>query len=429
MPDADEGIYVYAGKLIAEGQRPYRDFMLAHPPMVALVAALFWIIGRGSLAATRWLTVLLTLGSCVPLYLLAKRISGKALAGLLAVSLYFAGLVWIANLGRTMRLEPLMNAFFISGVVIWLLGKRSVSGFWTGVLLGAAIAVKLVAVVPAGLLALAELLWPASKPDWKRRMFVALGALLVLVPLGARFATEPGFVEWVIRAQGERARDGLGDRTLRLGMALLRYPPLLPATVLAVWQLARSSERMRRTLALLSVGGLITSVAVFNTFYRHYLALPLPFLSVLLAVKIVELYETRWDRALRIAAFALALLGPIAFTELSFRTAPEHSSAAALVLPFLRQRSDFLFTSAPDFALETERTLVPGYFIIDTYLGRVSGRLSDTQIATAVSRAGSVVLYENEILGLPVTKKLIEADFLPLPVGPHWGAWERAPGR
>ena len=33
VPEIDE-IYVYAGKLVAEGSQPYRNFTFAHPPLL-----------------------------------------------------------------------------------------------------------------------------------------------------------------------------------------------------------------------------------------------------------------------------------------------------------------------------------------------------------------------------------------------------------
>ena len=167
VPEMDEGIYVYAGKLIAEGGRPYRDFMLAHPPLVPFLAAILWKIG-GSLEATRWLTIGMTLMSSVPLFVLARRLAGSAAAGLLAVALYNTGLIWVANLGRTVGLEAPLDMFLIAGAVLWWLGRSRWSALAAGVCFALALATKLVAVVPITILALADLAWPVSgKADWR----------------------------------------------------------------------------------------------------------------------------------------------------------------------------------------------------------------------------------------------------------------------
>src|SRR4051794_31104925 len=46
ISDMDEGTYIYAGKLLAHGQIPYRDFLLTHPPLVVLfTGAVVWLFG------------------------------------------------------------------------------------------------------------------------------------------------------------------------------------------------------------------------------------------------------------------------------------------------------------------------------------------------------------------------------------------------
>lgn len=428
VPDMDEGVYVYAGKLITEGSRPYRDFMLAHPPLVPYLAALFWKIGGNSLAATRWLTVALTLASCVPLFLLARRLAAATAAGVIAVVIYHAGLIWVANLGRTVRLETPLNALLIAGAAGWLLGRGRPSALLAGALLGAALSAKLVGVVPVICLASADVAWPAAgRPDWQRRGLVALGAALVLVPLAVWCACQPGFVEWVISAQGGRPREPLASRVAQLGQALLRYPPLLPGLVAAAWQLTQPDSR-RRSVALAAAGSAMAAVLLFNTFFRHYLAMALPWLAILLAVVAADLVAARMRVALAVGAAALGVVSPVAFTEISFRIAPEHSSAAATVLPYLERGTGYLLTSAPDFALATGRTLLPWYYVVDNYLGRITGRLADAEFATAAARAGNVVLYPGEIERLPITGGVLAARFRKLAVDPHWVAWEAIGG-
>lgn len=427
VPDMDEGIYVYAGKLIAEGARPYRDFLFAHPPLVPYVAALAWLAGGGSLAFTRWVAIAVTLGSCVPLYLLARRLAASASAGYLAVCTYLIGLVWIANLGRTIRLEPFQNALLIGGAAAWILGTRRRSGALAGLLLASAVAAKLTSVVPIACLACAELAWPAGgRADGGRRRALLLGAGLLLVPGAAWCLSQDGFVEWVLRAQGDRPREALPGRGRTLLDAAVRFPLLVPGFLVAGWQLASSDPR-RRTLAVTAVGSGLAAVLLFHTFFRHYLALALPWMAILLGAWGAELAGGRARRWLVPTAVAAALASPMVFTELSIRRAPEHSTGAATLLPFLRSGHGYLLTSAPDFALVSGRTLLPWYFIVDNYLGRVTGRLGDAAFASAVSRSGTVVLYRGEVDQLPLTRAVLAERFRPLPVDPHWEAWEALP--
>lgn len=427
VPDMDEGVYVYAGKLISEGSRPYRDFMFAHPPLVPYVTSLAWILGGGSLAFTRWFAIVVTLASCIPLYLLARRIAASAAAGLLAVCIYLVGLVWIAHLGRTIRLEPIQNALLLGGAAAWMLGTRLRSAFLAGFLLAAAVSTKLTSVVPVGLLAVSELAWPSGgRADGGRRRTLALGATLLLGPLGAWCFAQDGFFHWVFHAQADRPRETLANRSAAFFLALARFPPLLPGFVYAAWQV-RAPDARRRTLAFVALGSGVAAVLLFQTFFRHYLALALPWLAILMGAWGASLQEGRPPRWLVPAVVVAALLSPIGFTELSLRRAPEHSSGAATVLPHLRDGRGYLLTSAPDFALVSGRTLLPWYFTVDNYLGRVTGRLSDAEFASAVSRAGTVVLYRGEAGRLPLTRALLAEKFRQLPVDPHWEAWEAIP--
>lgn len=425
VPDMDEGVYVYAGKLISEGSRPYRDFMLAHPPLVPYLAALAWVVGGGSLAFTRWFAIALTLASCIPLYLLARRIASSAAAGVVAVCIYLVGLVWIAHLGRTMRLEPVQNALLIGGTAAWMLGTRRGSAALAGLLLASAVSAKLTSIVPVALLAGAEMAWPSGgRVDTGRRRALVLGAVLLLGPLTVWCVAQDGFVEWVLRAQGGRPRETLAERSGAFFLALARFPLLLPGLLYAVWQL-RAPDSRRRTLAVVALGSSAAAVLLFHTFFRHYLALALPWLAVLMGAWAATFLDGKPNmRWLVPAAVAAAILSPIAFTELSFRRAPEHSSGAATVLPHIAAGRGYLLTSAPDFALASGRKLLPWYFIVDNYLGRVTGRLTDAAFAEAVSRSGTVVLYRGEAGRLPLTSALLAERFRVLPVDPHWEAWE-----
>jgi hypothetical protein len=231
------------------------------------------------------------------------------------------------------------------------------------------------------------------------------------------------FVEWVLLAQMGRPRETLAERSMAFAMALLRFPLVVPGLLYAAWQL-RSPDARLRTLSLAACGSSAAAVLLFHAFFRHYLALALPWLALLMGTWGASALGGRARAWLLPAAIGIALASPVAFTELSLRRAPEHSSGAATVLPYLRDGHGFLLTSAPDFALASGRTLLPWYFTVDNYLGRVTRRLGDAEFASAVSRAGTVVLYRGETSHLPLTRALLAERFRALPVDSHWEAWE-----
>jgi 4-amino-4-deoxy-L-arabinose transferase-like glycosyltransferase len=206
ISDMDEGTYLYAGKLLASGQAPYRDFLLAHPPLAVLLSGGWqWLFGSAVMPA-RIAYLVLTLASTISLYAIGRALARSHLAGLLAIAAYTTGMLLLANMGRTVRLEPLMNAFLLAGFAAYLLRPDSLRvRALVGALLAGAVLVKLVAVVPAGLLVIADACWarPGRRflPSW---LVAAGGAALVLVPSAVVLLSQPGFVDDVLRSQLNR---------------------------------------------------------------------------------------------------------------------------------------------------------------------------------------------------------------------------------
>src|SRR5579884_1844013 len=113
ISDMDEGTYVYAGHLMARGLVPYTDFMLAHPPLIAFLVAGWTRLFGVALMPLRLGYIAFVLASTLPLYALARHLASKH-AGLLAVVSYTSAMLLVANMGRTVRLEPVMNAFVMA---------------------------------------------------------------------------------------------------------------------------------------------------------------------------------------------------------------------------------------------------------------------------------------------------------------------------
>src|SRR5438105_8185282 len=106
-------------------------------------------------------------------------------------------------MGRTIKLEPIMTGFLIAAFAIYVLRPASLS--WQlllGMLVAAALLVKLVAIIPVALIVLGDLLWGR-----RGRRFVAswamaaLGAAVVLGPAGVFLLNQPGFMDDVVWSQ------------------------------------------------------------------------------------------------------------------------------------------------------------------------------------------------------------------------------------
>ena len=433
--DADEGTYVYAGRLLAEGKIPYRDFLFAHPPLLPAMVAVVWKIHPGIMPARLCFLGLNLLGGAA-LYILARATFRKPLLALLTVALYMLGMLCVANMGRTVRLEPTISFFLLSGVAC--LRAESPRHGWrvaAGVLLSAACLVKLVAVVPIALLFAGDLAWP--DPEASRRAVirswthVALGAALVLVPAAALLVQCDAFVEWAVRAQLLRSRAALVSRVEALRLSFVRWPFLPAGLLAAALTLARNGGLgPARGLALVALGTTITVAFAFKSYATYYMALVLPWTSLALlgwAAPRLELVAPAAWRYVQITGVAVfGCLGPLVFAEVYHRHARVHVADARRVLQVLVDDRGRLYCMAPDFNLWSGRDLPDWYFAVDSSLARRIGRLRDRDFAAMIDNVDGLLLYPGEFGKYPETLARLSRDFERIDVGTaDWELWRR----
>jgi 4-amino-4-deoxy-L-arabinose transferase-like glycosyltransferase len=149
--DYDEGVYSLAGRFISQGFVPYRDFLLAHPPLHNLMLAAVYRIFGYNFFYGKILSVILSLAAVVLVYIIVKRLFNRQ-AGLLAASIMAISpdMVYI---GRRVVQEPL-------GILLILLAIYMAIGYfsrprlsrlvWCGLFLGLAAATKYI-FIPAAL--------------------------------------------------------------------------------------------------------------------------------------------------------------------------------------------------------------------------------------------------------------------------------------
>lgn len=188
----DDGVYFSATTSLLHGLVPYRDFVLLHPPGILVLAAgpMAALYGAGlsdsdTLAAMRLVFVGLGGLNTVLVFFAGRHLSRAA--GVVAASLYA---VWgpVIREERTMLLETIV----ILGTLVALalvppLSNRDVSGRWrpvlAGVVGGLAIATKLWAVVPLGLIILGLLV----VRRWRRALVLAVTTAATAVAVLAPF--------------------------------------------------------------------------------------------------------------------------------------------------------------------------------------------------------------------------------------------------
>jgi 4-amino-4-deoxy-L-arabinose transferase-like glycosyltransferase len=428
VSDMDEGTYLYAGKLVSQGLVPYRDFLLAHPPVLVLLAAAWQNVAGADIMSARLAYLGVVLVSTVPLYGLARQLAGSSLAGLCAVITYTTGMLLLANMGRTIRLEPIMNAFLVAAFGLYFLRPRGrMFGLVVGALMAAAVLVKLVAIVPVALLFIGELLLCARDRrfvgSW---LTIIAGAVIVLAPAAGLLLTVPGFVEDVFVSQVARPGLPLSVRGYFVWQDVTRYPLIAIALLGAAWLLRRGTDTRVRSLAFVALGSTVVLVLAFRTFFGYYLVQALPWLAVIFAITCVNAARrasAAWRRPLAAGVLVLGVAIPFAYAEYYDRTARDHVSSPREIVSLLRQGTGYIYTMYPAFALWSGRAIYPWYYQADALVPRLTGALADSGFIEAFAGSDALVLYEGELAEYPSAAAYVRQHFTLAYGDPFYALW------
>jgi 4-amino-4-deoxy-L-arabinose transferase-like glycosyltransferase len=432
VSDMDEGAYIYAGKLLDQGALPYRDYLLAHPPLIAVfTGAVVWLAGP-DIMAVRFASMLVVVASLVPLYVTTRHLTGSSVAGLLSIGVYIAGMLLLANMGRTVRLEPIMNAFMIAALAgIVLHPTRWSVRLLVGVLLALAILVKLVAVVPAVLLLLGELVTTRPTHQVLRRWAVtAAGAALILLPAAALLLSLPGFLDDVIRGQLDRPALSLDLRLFYLWQNVTRFPLIPIALLAAAGFIIRGRDPRVRLVSILAIGSTLVLVFAFKTYFGYYFVQVLPWVAIVFAAAAAPIARRtlgRWARPALLAGAVLLAGGvPVVYGEVYHRFAHGHTTSPAQIVQLLRGHEGFVYSMFPGFGLQAGRDLYPWYYTVDSLIPRATGRIGDQDFVRVFSACQALVLYPGELDSYPLARALVEHDFEIAYQDPYYTLWTRS---
>ncbi len=431
VADPDEGTYVYAGRLMAEGLTPYRDFMIAHPPLVPALVAAVWKFDP-SLMMARIVFLLLVSVLGLATFALVRRITSSAEAGLAAMALQTLGMLFVANMGRTVRLEPLMVGFIMGGTWALLRGRGRLWLVLSGSLYGLAVLVKFTAVAVEGPLLLAYLWWDVRGFGPRARIvgWTAAGAAIVLVPVMTWLLSTPHFVQWAIVEQSLRVRLPLSWRFAELSRSLIRFPLLLLALVVAVGLLIRNDRRPGvRPLAAASVAGITLLLLAFKSYYQGYLVGVLPLLTCCLAIELDRIARRRFAHSALWSPpviCAVAVVMCLVFVEIFDRFATYHVSRAAKIEALMEHVPGPIYTMVPDFVLWHGQRLPDWYYCADSVLPRIVGVLRDKDFAAMLEGVNGAVLSTGEFDQDPEATAKLEKDFHRAYADKYFELWIRA---
>jgi len=258
---ADEGIYFYGAKRIAEGLLPYRDFFHAHPPFHLLPTALLLWVADYSFALAKTPVFLWAAFQGVAAYLIVLRLqNGASRWSKQASALLAAGLLLFSE-------TMLKSSAYDTGIVqaSGIVALAAVLLAW-GRFLGAGV---VVAFAPLTLLqsgpAAAVVVLAALTMDWRKGLKTVFAAAATFAAVHVVFWIIAGSAFWqqMYLFHLEKV-ENRGEGALQLGYSLFDNWALFVGAVVGALVLVLAS-RKQRIIALLCLGATALTLIAMAT--------------------------------------------------------------------------------------------------------------------------------------------------------------------
>ncbi|MDO8736346.1 MAG: hypothetical protein Q7K29_04610 [Thermoleophilia bacterium] len=262
--DAADSTYLITSRALADGQMPYRDFLVAHPPLLFLLGAPLAMLGHGVMPF-RVFTLLMMAGLGVAVWRLALRITANPqLAVVAGVLTLFAPLGLFFS--KTFINDYLVSLIAVISILL-LMGKSRTAIAGAGALAVLGTLTKLT-ILPFLLVCIAYVLIFRRKLSWIY-IGVALGGSLAAAML-AQWITDGAYLADILGAQSSKGYNfaNLFDGLRRIWQ--MDWPLMVPAWAGAwfAFKALRNRDKLGGQLKgrlFLLVGWLLAGVAVLGT--------------------------------------------------------------------------------------------------------------------------------------------------------------------
>lgn len=255
----DEALYWQMAGELADGHLPYTATWDRKPPgLFALLAPFHWL-GGGSLLALRLATALLVAATALGLHAIAGRLLPGAgmVAGLGYVALSMRGV------GDGANGELLLAPFAVGAIALALAARGPGMALGAGVLAGAALLVKQVALAEAAVAGLVLLRQPRLLAA-----FIVGGALPVALAAAVYAgAGQFALLREALFAAGEAGGGGLNLEGMRHGLAT--YAAAIAAALAGLAVLAWRGERAAAALLGAWLGAVAAMLLLLGRFADH----------------------------------------------------------------------------------------------------------------------------------------------------------------
>lgn len=395
---ADEGVYLYAAKLLALGQIPYKDFFLAHPPFAVGVLAVLLQAVNFDINAFRIAYIVWIFSSIFPLFFLIRTVTKSTVAATLGLLLFstYQGLVALYAREFSLRAFSLPLLAF---ALYYFYNKKNllISAIFLSLFAMVTVPNLLLATVLVGLLVVQEFF---KKKTLKivvqeYKLLLLIFGVLVFAYYAIIFLIPNAYAN-IVQFQLGRKSFPFHDRTELLHLQMVLDWPLYALGFLGAILMLRKYL----ALGLFVFLSLLLTVYTGNSFYDHYLiilAVPLT-----LAASFFIAYFCKKPVIGIVVSIALIFcLYKVAYENLHRELIEKTSLHDFEAISLLKQTPETVFVVEPILALYANKTITPSYYAADMRaFGTLKKQLMDPEYVGMLTNSNTVVVgpFENRII-------------------------------
>ena len=275
---SDENTYFYMGKLVAEGNLPYKDFFLSHPPLQIFILALIFKIFGFNFIVLKLLPTLFTITSAFFIFLMMRKFND--ISALVATILFLFSYDCLRfssyNIGVNLALMFLVIGFYL------FFNKKYF--FFSGIFFGLAGLTRFISLIPF-LVILFFLFFKNKKLFLKflggfSLIFILTNLILVLA-FGSNYII-PVFKYHFLKPKtiGER-KAAIFYRMIKVNLLLF-----LPALFFFV-------DKKKKEISLVAIISVVYFIflLLLNKVFGYYFMFIFPFLAIIGSYSLVNLID------------------------------------------------------------------------------------------------------------------------------------------
>jgi hypothetical protein len=390
MDRYDESVYYSSAERMAEGQQPYRDFLLVHPPGLTLFSELGIRAGL-LLPNLRILYALsgLILGGIV--FLIASRAPNCApYMPALAVLFLFSSRLFFFFTRAVMTDLP--ATILVAAAVLIIMGGRRGYIPLAAMMMVASSLFKLPGLLftPLVLPLIAVTEGEKKKAIVACMWFVVWVIVFAAVCHGTLQMVWPRYFENVVKIHQLRPRTDLAARVQLVEKNLANLPfalGLLSSTLM----LSRPQPQSR-AIGALALSGVVLSAMVFKTALSWYFLIVLPYMAVCAATVISDLAMSYSGGVTALLAAVLVCAVQMPEHKRTITQKPRDAAAdAELVIAIRSLPGRTVLTANPGYALLGRKRLPANYYSCDPYAATVLGQFNK-MIADSLNEADCIIV-------------------------------------